>query len=135
MDFSQVEIPKDMEEVLNVIYLKAKKHNPELTESLFLQRIFEEWLDPYKRDSTNISRSSKTKVVLRNRLKQAFSIYGKTQIQIAKEVGIDRSYLSQIVNSAPHDLSVKIAFLIADSIGYPKEKFRELFYLEPVEQE
>ncbi|AEG58992.1 helix-turn-helix transcriptional regulator [Desulforamulus ruminis] len=135
MDFSLIKIPKDMEEVLNIIYLKAKKLNPGLTESLFLQRILEEWLEPYKRETSGSNQLPRSKVVLRNKVKAALEFYGKAQKQVARDVGIDRSYLCQIANNAPHDLSVKIAFLIADSIGYPKEKFRELFYLESAEQE
>ena len=128
MDLKGIELPAEMSEMLDAIYKKAKKHNRELTESLFFQRIIERWLEPYKR-SGDRPPLHKRKVVLRNRIKKAAREKGKTMLQIAGEIGINRTYLGQVAGGESEP-SVTVALLLADALH---EMVADLFYLETVD--
>ena len=128
--FERVNLPVDMAETLAAIFTKVKKINPEITEGEFIERALKEWLEPYKRDS--IKTTSRKNVVLRNRLKNAVQFCGKSQTQLAKDVGVSRTYLGHVI-SGKCEPSVALAILITDAIGYPLEKLHEVFYLEPME--
>jgi len=128
--FEYVKLPVDMAETLTAIFTKAKKVNPEITEEEFIERALKEWLKPYKRaECKPVPRNS---VALRNRLKNAIQFCGKSQTQLAKEVGVSRTYLGHVI-SGKCEPSVALALLITEAIGYPLEKLHEVFYLEPVE--
>jgi len=129
MDITRVKLPAEMIETLQAIYKKAKKHNPNLNESTFFEEIIGEWLEPYKRDRI-LPVMRKGEIKLRNNLKYAIKLCGKSQAQIAREVGINRSYLSQILNGQ-YEPSTSLALLLTQAVGYPPEKFNDLFFLEP----
>lgn len=133
MNFNNVQLPLDLVETLDAIYKKARKQNPSLNESIFIERIMREWLEPFKRESGQ-SPLPKNKVVLKNNLKAAIKFAGKKQTEVAQEIGINRTYLSQII-SGKYEPSITFAFLLAEAVKYPPEKVKDLFYLEPVEQE
>lgn len=133
MDFRHIQLPLDLIETLDAIYKKARKQNPYLNESIFIERIIREWLEPFKREN-NQSLLPKNKVVLRNNLKAAIRFSGKTQTEVAQEIGINRAYLSQII-SGKYEPSITFAFLLAESVQYPPERIKDLFYLNPAEQE
>lgn len=126
-------MPGDLVEIIDAVYKKAKKLNPELTESVFLQRVFEEWLEPYRREIEHTAFSKKT-VVLRNNLKQIFEICSKSQTEVAGKMGVNRAYLGQVVNGK-YDPSVLFVLLMVAALEYPPEKMKDLFYLESVAQE
>lgn len=130
MSFDNLNLPADMAETLEAIYSKAKEINPKLTKELFIQRIVSEWLEPYRIKRKTIQ--PKNSVRLKNSLKQAIMLCGKSQSQIARETGISRSYLSQIINGK-NEPSLTTALLIAEAVNYPPEKFKDLFFLEPVD--
>ena len=133
MSFNNLDLPQDINKVLVVIFNKAKKINPALSEKLFFEGIAREWLEPYSIESSG-SVLPKGKVLLRNNLKQAITLSGKSQAQVAKEVGISRAYLTQLIKGV-YDPSVLLAILLMQVINYPMEKFKDLFFLEPVVQE
>lgn len=129
---TKIELPNDVDETLQEIFKRAKKLNPSMTKQLFLTGIITMWLDPYIQ--TNKRVLPKDKVVLKNDLKAAIELSGKTQAQVAREIGLNRSYLGQVVRGN-YDPSVTLALLILQSINYPTEKFKDVFSLEPIEQE
>ncbi|WP_035269702.1 helix-turn-helix transcriptional regulator [Desulfitibacter alkalitolerans] len=130
---SAIKLPEEMLDALRVIYKKSKKYNPELTEEDFISIIVGQWLETYK--AKNEQRSlTKDNLSLRNELKEAIKISGKSQRQIAKETGISHVYISQLTKEE-YDPSVKVAFLIMKSIGYPLHMINKLFYLVPRQEE
>jgi len=132
LDFSRVNLPSDMIETLEAIFQKVRAQNPKVTESLFLESIIREWLEPYRRDKDRVT-LPRSKVRLKNNLRHAIKLSGKSQAAIAKEIGVNRPYLSQIINGK-YEPSVTIALLLAEALGYPLEKFKDLFFLEPANQ-
>ena len=130
MDLSKVELLSDMIETLSEIFRRAKNNYPELNESIFFKQILMEWLEPYKQSKSSFT-LTRQKVTLKNRLKEAIQQSGKSNIQIAKEIGVNRVYISQII-SGRYEPTITIILLLAESIGYPLEKIKDLFYLEPM---
>ena len=128
--FRQLELPSDMVEILNTIYGKARKIDPWLTEKLFIQQIVDDWLKPYNRDIEPDKPVTKRTVRLRNSLKDAMKLSGKTQAQLALETGINRAYISQIANGH-HEPTVTAAVLLAKATGCSVD---DLFYIEPTEE-
>lgn len=92
-----------------------------------------EWLEPYKR-SPDAPLATREKLVLKNNLKKAVELSGKSQNRIAKEIGINRVYLSQII-SGKYEPTITVVLLLARATEYPVEKIKDLFYLEPAEKE
>ena len=94
--------------ILDEVFQESKKHNPYMTKRLFLETIIGEWLDLYIYNGTR-KPLQRDNVVLKNRLKEVFKIREKTQTEVAKIVGVNRSYLGQVVrgNCEP---SVTLAF-------------------------
>ena len=129
MNFREIELPKNLIEIIDVIYKKVKKQNPGLTESLFIEQVLWEWLEPFKREPDRVSMPRK-KVVVKNNLRQAVKLSGKSQSQIARDIGVHRAYISQII-SGKYEPSISVAFLLAEALNYPSEKIKDLFYLEP----
>jgi len=124
-------LPEDLTEIMLAVFKKAKKTNPNLTESKFFQGIFEEWLEPYSRDATVLP---KNEVVIRNNLKDAIKLSGKSQAKIAEEIGVNRPHLNNVINGKAEP-SIKTVLLLLNSLNYPAEKINDLFYLEPVIKE
>jgi len=124
-------LPEGLTEIMQAVFKKAKKSNPDLTESKFFQGIFEEWLEPYSRE---VSALSKSNIVMKNNLKDAIELSGKSQAKIAKEIGINRPHLNNVINGKAEP-SIKTVLLLLNSLNYPPEKINDLFYLEPVIKE
>lgn len=124
-------LPNDLVEIMQAIYKKAKKINPNLTESAFIQSIFEEWLEPYSREKNIISKKD---VILRNSLGDAIKFAGKSQTKIAEEIGVNRPHLNSIINGKAEP-SITLVLLLLNTLNYPIEKIKDLFYLEPVTKE
>lgn len=129
MEMLPIKLPQDVLEVLEVIYEEAKKINPDITERIFFERIVREWLRGYRKRRWSKGDMSKDKVLLKNNLEATLKLAGKTQTQVAKEIGINRTYLGQIIKGR-YDPSVKVAFLLAEALY--SSKIEDMFYLEPV---
>lgn len=129
---TKIELPKDIDETLEEIFKRAKKLNPAMNKPQFLKWIITMWLDPYLQEGT--STAQKDQVQLKNNLKEAITLSGKTQAQVAREIGISRAYLSEIIRGV-NTPSVLTALLILRATNYPMEKLNDIFSLEPIEQE
>lgn len=131
--FERFGLPQDMVETLSILYNKAKEFNPKLTEDIFIENIFKQWLKPYKtsEDQKMLNRKS---VVLKNDLKMAILLSDKNQKEVAKKVGISPTYLSQIIGGKS-DPTITVVLLLANALNYPPWKINELFFLEPVAEE
>lgn len=135
MEFETVNLPVDIDEILTAIYKKAQKHNLELDKDTFLRQIIMEWLEPYERsENQNNLTLTRNRAVLKNNLKQAIKLYNKSITQVAKEIGVNRVYLSQII-SGRYEPSVTVVLLLVYYLGCPVEKIKDLFYLEPAPTE
>ena len=132
MSFKWVGISEDTAETLLALLKKAKKHNPELTETAFIEHIICDWLEPYRQGKENI-KLIKGKVIVRNNLKQALKQSGKKQVDVAEQVGISRPYFGQLM-AGKYEPSLAVAYLIVNALGYPPEKITDIFYLEPTEE-
>lgn len=133
MEFKTVNLPDDIAETLSAIYKKAKRHNQELDKDTFLRQIIMEWLEPFQRSIDRVT-VTRGEAILRNRLYEAIKISGKSQAQIAREIGVNRSYISELIKGK-YDPSITVAYLLAASLGYPAERIKDLFYLEPTTKE
>ncbi|GAB6178959.1 hypothetical protein JCM14036_02780 [Desulfotomaculum defluvii] len=129
---TKIELPSDVDETLKEVFKRAKKLNPAINKQQFLKWIITMWLDPYLKDDAETV--PKDQVQLKNNLKEAITLSGKTQAQVAREIGISRAYLSEIIRGV-YTPSVLTALLILRDINYPIEKFNDVFSLEPIEQE
>jgi len=129
LDFEQVFFPPDVAETLSAIYRRAVKLNPGLDKEIFLREIIIDWLNQYEL-AESLPVLTKSKVCLRNNLKQALRFCDKTITEVAATVGIDRVHLSHIVNGKS-DPSVTVALLLERALS--PLKLKDIFYLEPVE--
>jgi len=132
VSFDRLGVSREVADVLEIIYQKAKVISPALTRQLFLDGIIKEWLEPYLKKKP--SALPKNKVVLRNNLKHAITLCGKTQAEVARVTGVNRSYLGQIIRG-DYDPSVTLALVILQALNYPMEKFTDVFFLEPADQD
>ena len=128
--FKQLDLPPDITEILTVIFRKAKKLNSELTEKLFIQQIIDDWLEPFNYYKEPGKPATKRTIKLKNSLKDAMKLSGKTQAQLALETGINRAYISQITNGH-HEPTITAAILLAKATGCNAD---DLFYIEPAEE-
>lgn len=128
--FNSVKLAEDVAGVLTEIYDKAKRLNPTLTPEMFVNNIIRDWLEPYKETEGIVT--TKDSVTLRNNLKQAVELSGKTRTQIAKETGLNRHHLGRLINRGEGDTSIKTAILLAQALNYPTEKLIDLFYIDPM---
>lgn len=126
--FKQLELPVDMTETLKLLYEKTKKHDPHMNELRFLQVIIGQWLELYSPKKQLIP-LQKNNVILRNDLKMAIRLCGKTQRQIADETGLNYSYLSQLINGK-NEPSISVVLLLMQALNYPPNKINDLFFLE-----
>ena len=123
----KTELPADVAASLDELYHRAREYNPRLTMAGLMAEIVCQWLELYR--AYQVQPQVKDQVRLRNDLKIAISLSGKSQRQVAREIGICHTHLSQIVNGK-NDPSVTVALLIAQAIGWPPARFCELFYLD-----
>jgi len=133
LNFEQIQLPKDLAQTLAAIYQKAAKHNPKIDQDSFVRQVIMEWLEPYGRQEEKIS-TKRSNVMLKNSVKVAIDASGKTITQVAKEIGVNRVYLSKVINEQCEP-SVVVLLLLLESLRVPTEKIKELFYLEPVTAE
>lgn len=128
MHMSSIELPVEMIDILSAIYNRARKTNPELTESIFMQRIVDDWLKGYSRETTL---TTKKNVVLQNRIKKAIEVNKKNITEVARTIGIDRVHLSNIINRKSEP-SVTIALLLEEALD---SQLQYLFFLEQATQD
>lgn len=119
-------VSADKIETLDAIFNKIRKYRPDFTERMFLEQIIEEWLEPYQRKKEPVL--SKDQIILKSNLKKALELSNKTIMDVAREIGIHRSYLHELIKGK-FIPSVVIALLLSKSLNYPIE---DLFYLEPI---
>lgn len=131
MNLQDVRLPAEMAEILAIIYGKAKKINGRINENLFVQKIFDDWLEQYRRREPGRPRH-KDQVKLNNRLTELLQMAGKSQSQLSRETGINRTHLRYIITGKVEP-SVTLAILILEALDFPPDKFSDVFYLEPVE--
>lgn len=129
MDLAKIKLPADMIDTIEQLYVAAKGKNPQINESIFFENIISQWLEQFEKYTEILPRN---KVVLKNNLKQAFKLSEKSQKQIAEEIGVSRTYLSQIANGK-YEPSITLALLLLRSLNYPPGRISKLFYLEPME--
>jgi DNA-binding XRE family transcriptional regulator len=113
-------------EIKNV-FDRAKTLDPSLNEQDFLTQITLEWLECYRVRPVSLP---KDKVELCNNLKKIIESSGRQQKEIAKTIGINPSYLSDIVRGK-YDPSIKIVLLLMEILSFPPAKLHEMFYLTP----
>lgn len=133
MRLNQIGLPRDMVDTLEAMYREVKNINPTLTEVLFLENVIKDWLEPYKTDR-NRTVKTREEVVLRNNLQNAIKLSGKSQTQLAQEIGVSRCYIGKVIRGE-NDPSITVSLLLADALNYPPEKIKDLFFLEPTDQE
>lgn len=127
----QLDLPHNVLEVLKRIYCSAREHNPRLTEADLIGHIVTKWMEGYCMDEPGGMTKDRAKI--KNDLKVAIALSGKTQKQIAQEIGMCNTYLNRIMKGKSEP-SISIAYLIAGALGYPPWKVHELFYLVPSEE-
>jgi len=132
MDLRSIALPHELTEIFDAVYKKLKTYDKELSESMLLEYIINQWLEPYERKESG-EEMHRGKARLKNNLKQAIKLSGKTRIQLAREIGVNRVYLGQVVNGKC-DPSITLALLLAKALNYPPGKIDELFYIEPVSE-
>ncbi len=124
-----LDLPDDMRKSLQNLYEKTKVHDPQITESRFLQVIIAQWLEMYvvaKQEPLH-----KNKAVLHNDLKMAIRISGKTQRQISQETGINYVYLSDVIRGK-YEPGIAFVLLLMRALNCPPARLHDLFFLEPV---
>lgn len=127
------ELDPEIKRTLELAYRQAVVYNPKLSPERFLENIIKQWLDIY-RTGNYIEGLKRNKVKLRNNLKVLLALKGKSQRQLAKETGINPSYLSGLINEK-YEPSITIVYLIANALGYSPNRIGELFWLELVDEE
>ncbi|GAB6180977.1 hypothetical protein JCM14036_22960 [Desulfotomaculum defluvii] len=128
MDFSKIKLPSDMVDTLDQVYRCLKVLHPRLTESVFLEKILADWLKQFKKEQPRIYK--KDKVLLHNDIKNALELAGKSQNQIAEEIGVNRTYLGQVVRGE-YEPGITIALLLAIATS---QRVEDLFFLTPADE-
>lgn len=128
MDLAKVSLNKEINTFLDRIYEKLKRMHPEFNESLFMELVITEWAEPYKIKENNFEIYTKDDVILKNYLKKAFEMNGRSQIEVSKEIGINRVYLNEIINEKSEP-SITIGLLLEKALGFP---IKDLFYLKKI---
>jgi len=129
--FNCFNLPEGMRDVLILIYSESKKHDSSLTEDGFIQVIFSQWLEMYLKNNGQANRQSKNNATLQNNLKAAIKASGKTQQDVSKEIGLNNTYLSQLIHGK-YDPTITVVLLLMQALNYPPAKLNNLFYLKPV---
>lgn len=125
----KINLPKDMYGTLMDVYNEAKKYDASLTEELFYKTMIKQFLYLYR--NKEFKELNKNNVKLKNNLKLAIQMSGKTQVEVSKNIGISKTHLSQIINGVSEP-SITIVLLIANRINYPTVKLNDLFFLESI---
>lgn len=127
----KLNLPNDLTNTLKIILNKCKEFDPHINEEKFIEIIFKQWLEQYKLPQQNKKIYKKNQVKLKNDLKMTIVCSDKTQKQIAEEIGINYSYLNQIINGV-NEPSITLVLLLIQTLNYPPQKITELFFLEPI---
>ena len=125
-----LDLPESMKDTLIHIYNEAKKRDLNLTESRFFQVIISQWMELYLQNK-KLPELDKSNVKLYNNLKSVIKVSGKTQRDIANEIGLNDTYLSHIIRGK-YDPSITIVLLLMQALDYPLAKLNDVFYLEPM---
>lgn len=129
--FDFLTLESELKKTLELAYRQSVVYDPKISPEKFLEIIIKQWLDIY-RTKSGIEGLRRNKVKLRNNLKTVLSLSGKSQRQVARETGINPSYLSGLINEK-YEPSITVVYLIANALGYNSNRIGELFWLEPVE--
>lgn len=130
--FEILGLPIDACKTLQKLYFKAKKLDPHLTEQRFTQAIITHWLNQYSIKYGNQNMTfKKDGVILRNNIKTAIRSSGKTQRQVASEIGINHVYLSEIIHGK-YEPGITVALLLYRALYHSPAQIEKLFYLQPV---
>jgi DNA-binding XRE family transcriptional regulator len=138
LDFEnlQVKINEKVALSLEMVYKKLKKTIPHLSLDILIEYIIDQWLEQnyklQKYKTPQLKTLSKKHVKLQNHLRMAIKLSGKSQAQIAREMGTNKTYLNHVINGKCEP-SITFALLLAKAIN--DEPVDALFYLEPVEEE
>ncbi|MBO8183442.1 MAG: helix-turn-helix transcriptional regulator [Archaeoglobus sp.] len=131
MSFRQVQLPGQIADTLEELYHKAKQLNPLLNRNSFIEGIIKDWLEPYK--CLGNTPQSRKNVVLRNNLRAAITLSGKTQTEISEITGISRSHLNKIMRGQSEP-TISTVLLLMQALNYPPGKIKDIFFLEPVQE-
>lgn len=127
-------LPNDLTNTLEQIFSQIKQYDQSITKSKFIETIFLQWLEDYQYPKSNKEEIyTKNNSILRNNLKLAIEFSGKTQKQIANEIGINKNYLNQISTGSKYEPSVKVVLLLLKALNYHPKKLHDIFWLESLE--
>jgi DNA-binding XRE family transcriptional regulator len=127
-----VDLPDNISDILKEIHKKLKKRVPDLTMDTLIAHIIGEWLEGYKRHESVMS-IPKANVELHNNLREAIKVSGKSQAQIARELGINKTYLNHVISGRCVP-SVTLTLLLAEAVKCPN-RIDLLFSLKPVQKD
>ena len=137
MNFTNInlrdDLPDDLLEMLESLHKKINKSMPNITDIMLIEYIIGNWFEFYKRNEIEDIKT-KEEVVLRNNLKHAIKLSGKTQAQVAHKIGINHKYLGHVINGRCEP-SIVLALLLAQLLCSPSGKLEDIFYLGPVTED
>lgn len=96
MEINKVKVPSELEKTLDEAYKRFKKIHPKMSESNFIETIFEQWLRPYKKTNGPVI-YRKGSVILCNNIRRAIKLSGKTQTQVANEIAIKMEQVKSLL--------------------------------------
>lgn len=139
--FDRLELSDEVLASLRSLHRFMRTHDPTITEKDVLRALviysllnFTDNRNPsYHRiyRPTAIEAPTKKHAALRNNLKAIIKASGKTQRQIADEIGINYVYLSALVKGK-YEPGITTVLLLMEALNCPVNTFENLFYLEPV---
>jgi len=119
-----IDLPADIREIYQQVQPRG------ISESEFLLLVAEEWLECYQHRPCPVM--SRGRVALKNNLREHISASGMTQKEIARSIGVNPSYLSEVV-SGHYEPSIRIVLLLLAVLKVPPAKIRDVFYLVPAD--
>lgn len=125
--FDFLKLSPELQGTLETIYRQTVVYRPHLSSEEFIQIIIKDWLNSYR--TRSIDGLQRNNVKLKNNLKSILTLRGKSQRQLARETGLNVSYLSGLINGK-YEPSITVAYLIANALGYGPSRIGELFWLE-----
>lgn len=125
--FDFLKLSPELQGTLEAIYRQTVVYRPHLSSEEFIQIIIKDWLNSYR--TRSIDGLQRNNVKLKNNLKSILTLRGKSQRQLARETGLNVSYLSGLINGK-YEPSITVAYLIANALGYGPSRIGELFWLE-----
>jgi len=127
MNASIKNLNPELQNTLGEIFTEARKEDPDLSDQMLLSIIVTQWLERYRIPAVQTP-LKKDDALLKNDLRRAIAISGKNQTEIANEIGLDRTYLNQLINGK-YEPSMKLGLLLCRALGYPSARIEEIFFL------